>query len=212
MAKYNGSAFGSLSGKLGNAVAAKWKGIDTARSYNSQPSNPNSPAQQVQRGKMKTLVAFLKNIWSYALKNQFDQNSTGTTGWAKAIKANIAYAGQTAMAVVASVKISMGNRLQPAITSASASVAAPNIVVNFSTTVTTGQNAATDIVRAVAYNSTDNTWGIPTTTVALSTGAIPIPKPPLMTVGDIIHIYLASTDASGQETSGTSHIQVTAVA
>ena len=55
---------GGFSGTVGTVVGGNWKGIDYMRSKGT-PTNPNTPAQKVQRTKFALTQAFLKPITSY---------------------------------------------------------------------------------------------------------------------------------------------------
>ena len=59
MGKIETGILGGFSGKVGTVVGGKWKGIDYIR-VKGVPSNPNTEAQQEQRSKFKTTIAFLK--------------------------------------------------------------------------------------------------------------------------------------------------------
>lgn len=51
MAKYYGSNFGTLRGKIGDAVARKWRSLRVAAAYNPLPANPRTSAQTANRMK-----------------------------------------------------------------------------------------------------------------------------------------------------------------
>lgn len=67
MAKYQGSPFGSISGKVQGVVGAKWKGIDYIRNY-VIPNNPNSDDQKLYRGRFAACVEIGKQINQLCLK------------------------------------------------------------------------------------------------------------------------------------------------
>ena len=51
---------GGFSGKVGNVVGASWKGIAYMRSLPQKVSNPRTELQRMQRGKMATVVKFIR--------------------------------------------------------------------------------------------------------------------------------------------------------
>lgn len=55
MAKIRAGILSKVQGKVGGVVGATWKGKNYLREH-VKPSNPNTPAQQLQRGKMSTAV------------------------------------------------------------------------------------------------------------------------------------------------------------
>lgn len=60
MARYSGSPFGKISGKLGEVVGASWKGIKVVRTYQPVVGNPRTLPQRMQRAKFRELSALGK--------------------------------------------------------------------------------------------------------------------------------------------------------
>ena len=209
MAIYSGSPFGTLSGKLGQAVAATWKGIKTARSYQPNVSNPNTTGQQTQRGKFGDAVQFLKPILAFMIRPLVDQSSPGSTGWATCIKNAIAQASGSMVFVWANIKIAVGSRLQPAIATSVVDISNGTTITTWSNTVSTGLNASTDLIRVVTYNVTLDKWGIPSAPVAFSAGTITVSNPSGTVLGNVCHTYLCSTDVNGENPSDSSHLTAT---
>lgn len=89
MAKLTNGFLGNASGKLGNVVFSKWKRINTARTYVSQISDANSPAQKKQRLKMSALQKFLSPLNDSFIKSFNSNHVKCSTPWAKAIKDNM---------------------------------------------------------------------------------------------------------------------------
>ncbi|MDR3652844.1 MAG: DUF6266 family protein [Paludibacter sp.] len=77
MAKFNSTTFGTISGGHGSAVAATTKdGQNILRIYKA-PSNPNTPAQVVQRGKIgfvNTELSPLRDIFKVTYRNNKGMN------------------------------------------------------------------------------------------------------------------------------------------
>lgn len=73
MAKGN-PYWGKQRGKLGETVLAVTKGQQVQRAYNSQPANPRTDAQMLQRIKFAAMVAFYKrgqqNLFKYAFETK----------------------------------------------------------------------------------------------------------------------------------------------
>jgi hypothetical protein len=89
MARLTNGFLGNASGKLGNVVFAKWKRIYTARQYQPDIQDANSPAQRTQRSRMVSLLQFLKPLNKSFIKFFNGPVSQNTTPWAKAIKDNM---------------------------------------------------------------------------------------------------------------------------
>lgn len=62
MAKLRSGILGGISGKVGNVVGGRWRGIDYIRTKPAQVKNPNTEAQQNQRMRFKLVIQFLKKI------------------------------------------------------------------------------------------------------------------------------------------------------
>lgn len=209
MAKYSGSAFGTISGKIGDAVAATWRGIKTVRAYQPNVNDQNSTAQQTQRGKLGDAVHWLKATLAFFIKPLMDSVAGTSTGWANAVKNAIAVAQGSGVFTYADMVFSSGSRLQPAIATGVTDISNGTSVITWSTTVSTGLNASSDLIRVVLYNSTRDKWGIPTATALLSAGTITITNPTGTILADHVHAYLCSTDTNGENPSGTSYLNCT---
>ena len=89
MARLSNGFLGNASGKIGNVVFARWRNIFTARQYQPEIQDANTPAQQLQRTRMMALLQFLKPLNKSFIRRfnaALDKNSTP---WAVAIKANM---------------------------------------------------------------------------------------------------------------------------
>ena len=60
MATFTNGILGGFSGKVGNVVGGKWKGIDYMRSRSGKRTNGSSPAQLAQQAKFKLAMQFLQ--------------------------------------------------------------------------------------------------------------------------------------------------------
>ena len=65
MGKINLGILGSFSGKVGNVVGGKWKGISYMRAKATSVSNPRTQAQMTQRSKFALVLAILKPITGF---------------------------------------------------------------------------------------------------------------------------------------------------
>jgi hypothetical protein len=89
MARLSNGFLGTASGKIGNVVFSKWRRIDTARQYQPDIQDANSPAQIRQRSRMVALLQFLKPLNKNFIQLFNSPLSVSTTPWAVAIKANM---------------------------------------------------------------------------------------------------------------------------
>ena len=65
MGKIDLGILGSFSGKVGNVVGGKWKGISYMRAKATSVSNPRTQAQMTQRSKFALVLALLKPITGF---------------------------------------------------------------------------------------------------------------------------------------------------
>ena len=89
MARLSNGFLGTASGKIGNVVFSKWRRIDTARQYQPDIQDANSPAQIRQRSRMVALLQFLKPLNKNFISLYNSPLAISTTPWAKAIKDNM---------------------------------------------------------------------------------------------------------------------------
>lgn len=65
MGKIDLGILGSFSGKVGNVVGGKWKGISYMRAKATSVSNPRTNGQMSQRSKFALVLAILKPITGF---------------------------------------------------------------------------------------------------------------------------------------------------
>lgn len=71
---------GPFSGKVGPIVGASWKGIDYMKGY-VIPANPNTSAQQTQRGKMTQAVINARQVLSTLIADYWNPFSVKMSGF-----------------------------------------------------------------------------------------------------------------------------------
>lgn len=112
MAKLSNGFLGDASGKIGNVVFSKWRNIRTVRAYNGNPTDANSPAQQIQRIRMSALQAFLSPLNNNFIKFFNYKIALKSTPWAQAIKDNMPAVDKQGNIDLS--KITFGNNKLPA--------------------------------------------------------------------------------------------------
>ena len=115
MARINNGFLGDAIGKLGNVVFRKWNSMITASQYQPNVNNPNSPAQQVQRNKIKNLALALKPFMYNVIPLNFNNNKGLSTYWAQAIKANYPLIDEQGIIEFKNFVLSQGPLLAPVI-------------------------------------------------------------------------------------------------
>jgi len=89
MARLSNGFLGNASGKIGNVVFSRWRRIETARQYQPDIQDAQSPAQIRQRSRMVALLQFLKPLNKTFIHLYNAPLAVGSTPWAVAIKANM---------------------------------------------------------------------------------------------------------------------------
>ena len=194
MAKLKGGILGTVSGKVSGVVAGQWKNKNYVRQY-AVPSNPNTSAQQVQRGLFGGAVAFGKQLVGQVFNVFVDPFQKAMSGFNYFIKQNITYF--TASPAWSSIKITFGKLYMEASVS-DPSDGSETTTIPFATTL--GANGlAADMVRAVVYREDDGKVWFNTTGVARSTGSITVSLPGAV-ADDAMRYYLwaAQYDAGGK--------------
>jgi hypothetical protein len=171
MATYEGSPFGNLSGKIGSAVASRWKGIPTVKGY-VIPANPNTDAQQAQRSAMSSAVAFAKQFLTTIINVFVDPFVTGMSGYNAVVKANIGFLAPEDL-LYENCQLAMGN-LQTALCGNPIYNAQTGIVTIPFSTGTLGGGLNSDKVIAAVFDIANQVGFVNTTGVLRSTGTIDV--------------------------------------
>ena len=179
MSKLQTGILGGPKGKVGGVVGFRWKDKDCIRGY-AIPANPNTTAQQTQRGLMKACVAFAKLLVGQVFNKYTDKFIRSMSGFNFFVKSNIKiFDGSTDYSAL---KITEGQLYVPTISTAVYS--AGDITIEYSDSV--GNNgASTDKVYAVAYHVPTGIMYFPSAESDRDTGIIIITAPAGLTAGDL---------------------------
>lgn len=143
---------GPLRGKVGGAVASSWKGINYFKGY-VIPANPNTAAQQAQRGRMAAAVALAQQLSSLVVQEYFNPLAIKMSGFNKFIKNNIMNLADTTYYVTTDNVMSVGSLIGAAISNAA--LLAGEVTVTYDDTVQ-GNGLATDDVDLIVINKETN--------------------------------------------------------
>lgn len=105
MAKIRSGILGNIRGKVSGVVGGQWKDVNYLREY-VKPANPNTAAQQAQRGKMSDIVAFCKTLVGPVFNAYTDKFQKSMSGFNFFIKQFIAEFDGTP--VYANIKLTEG--------------------------------------------------------------------------------------------------------
>lgn len=173
MAKLLGGILGNIRGKISGVVAGQWKNINYVREY-VKPANPNTAAQQVQRGKMSDIVAFCKTLVGPVFNAYTDKFLKSMSGFNFFIKQHIAEFDGTP--VYANLKLTEG-KLFP-IDKVDQVYITGTPVLSIDWTGALGNNGAdTDKVFAAVNDTSTGLWYFPAAEVVRSAQAIEVVIP-----------------------------------
>jgi|WetSurMetagenome_2_1015567.scaffolds.fasta_scaffold41726_2 hypothetical protein len=153
MSKNISGIYSAVSGKLGGVVHAKWKGIDYQREY-VIPANPKSRGQLDQRGAMSSCVAFAKGIVAIVLNVYFNKNLSGRSAYNRFVSENIAF---FKTAPIGYSNVTFGPSEIAPLNGSGLTAVGTDLILT-SETVYGGDQLDSDIVLAIAYCETTNTW------------------------------------------------------
>jgi len=170
MAKIRAGILSKVQGKVGGVVGATWKGKNYLREH-VKPSNPNTPAQQLQRGKMSVAVKgasfFLGGVLT-RFTNKFVKDMSAYNWF---VKQNIALKASQSTDLNA-FKLCFGNLATPAVDAESfAGVISGGVAFDGFTLPT--PRAGTSIVVIYAAVMADGSNGSYETYESENGGAVP---------------------------------------
>jgi hypothetical protein len=186
VSKLQTGILGGPKGKVGGVVGFRWKDKDCIRGY-AIPANPNTTAQQTQRGLMKNCVAFAKLLVGQVFNKYTDKFIRSMSGFNYFVKANIkVFDGTTDYSAI---KVTEGQLYAPEAVTATLGVGSVTVAFNENL----GNNgAATDKVYAVCFDETTGIMYFPAAEVARSVKAIVITVPGNVSAADL-HVWCLSS-------------------
>jgi len=185
MGKLRSGILGQIRGKVAGVVGGQWKDVNYVREY-VKPANPNTAAQQTQRGLFGSAVGFSRPLVGPVFNTYTDQFQKSMSGFNAFIKENISYF--TASPTFSSVTVTQGKLFETRIVNGQADATLNTLNVIWS--VNTGSNGAnTDGVYIVAYNADTERWGFLGAEGQRSLGASGEDISLSMSVDDVIHVW-----------------------
>ncbi len=189
---------GTLKGKLAGMVGAKWKETSYVRTLVT-PTNPNTVDQQGVRTVFGSLIAIGKRVLVTVLDKWELPRPRNMTSLNAFIKFNAAMI-LAKVFTLANVKFSSGSL--PNVAAVAVAGDASDGLANVTWTGgQTGVALATDPVIAIAYNETQDTWGVlDTRTRSQVSAAVPLAG----ALNDVVHAFVFCAQGTSI-TSDTTH-------
>jgi hypothetical protein len=212
MAKLTQGILGGVKGKIGNVVGSSWKGIPIIKVKPLSVANPQTAAQQAQRGRMTHIVAFVIPVVASVIKPLWDRFAVKMSGVNAFIQRNIDLFDNAAPSPPEDLVMSSGKMESTEILSVHASDGDYDITVNFPTDAGFGFKLATDLAYAMAYNRTKGECYGGGGTKTRADGHITIENLKGNLTGEVIDVWLAFKRADGTIVSGSSYFKKTVTA
>ena len=188
MAKIKSGILGPVSGRIGGVVGAKWKDVPVLRSYPISVANPNTPAQQNQRGKFGQCVSVARLLLADLIHVFWDPFSRTMSGFNHFIQVNIDAFGPESLISPSTFYSARGvlSGIRDVVLGTSSG--ANSIILTWTDNSGIGDALATDLLAVAWYDETTGKWKFEATTVTRATEEATIPDPDL-TIGDVLHAY-----------------------
>ena len=189
MAKLNAGILSAPRGKVAGVVGSSWKGISYVR-QKVTPANPNTAAQQAQRGKMSAAVKFAQSILAGVLIPFVSPFQKKMSGYNWFIKQNIGKI--TANGNAENLRFTSGTLALPT-GELSGGTTAMQATVNFENVANTADGEKM-VVGAVWYDSVGGDAYYKTQEVEGSASTATIAIGDVSAMGDpIVHVFVALT-------------------
>jgi len=190
MGKIKRGILGGFSGKVANVIGGSWKGIAYMRAQPLSVSNPNTPAQQTQRGKFDWTRRAASALLSSIVQTFWNQYASAQSGYNLFISRNIDAFDQNGVITGANFNATIGNITPAPISSTSADAVANEVTLNWTDNSGEGTAQATDRAIVVIYNVNEDQWYSSTGSVQRNATTATISNID-QTAGDNIQIWLS---------------------
>lgn len=193
---------GRMSGTLGNAVGAKWKGKNTLRAKALTVRNPKTDGQLKQRAKFAILVGVAKSFKSL-IKIGFREVALAVTEFNAFMSTNssndfMTFANNAWSYDVSKLQLSKGSLDGTDASSITASANANTVTINWPT-ATSGSQSNGDKLVAAVFN--DDVAGSTLASVSRSAGTAVISVTGDLQIGDDVNIIYFFVSADGRKVS-----------
>lgn len=154
MAKLSSGILGGISGKVGNVVGGRWRGIDYIRSKPASVKNPNTEAQQKQRTRFRLIGRFLSKAGP-VIRLGFLKRRQNRTAFNEAMAVNLreAVSGTFPDLSIDPEKLTLCRGDLAGSSSYSLDLSTPEqAVINWSNDGTSANGSSDDAVLTLLYN------------------------------------------------------------
>lgn len=205
MGRYSNSNFGDISGKVGNAIGSKWRGVKYMRGLPSKSNKKATESQLAVQARLALSVDRLRPLKGVIKIGFGDKKIHGMTGYNRAVRDFISYAIQGEHPSIGvnyeRLQLSRATGLGALVTPEVAFVDA--FVVSWTVAEDEIMTFAQDRVMVVVYNETTNLYFIDyRATRSLGTATVAVSALP----GDVLHTWVFCAESHGLMTSATQYL------
>ena len=205
MAKFYTGILGGFSGKVGNVVGGKWKGIDYMRSLGSKSKKAPSEAQLAQQEKFALAIGFLqpfRGLLSFSFRD-YAVKMTGMNNAMRYLLSNAITGTYPGFGIdYAQVLVSRGDL--PNAGAPSATAAGTTVSFTWTDNTGTGKAQGTDEALLVAYSPglQQVEWTQGSATRSSGSGTLALPA----FTGEAVHVWLGFISNSGRAIANSRYL------
>lgn len=158
MAKIPQGILGGIRGRVGSVVGGAWRGINYIRSMPLSVANPNTTAQQAQRGAFASCVLVARLLLATLIATFWDPFARYMSGYNHFISINIDAFTTAGLTIPADFHASRGILTPVDSCTAVGSGATDECTITWTDNSGSGDALATDLAAAVIYDETKDAW------------------------------------------------------
>lgn len=213
MATIKRGILGGGSGSVANVVMTAWKGQAVIKSKPLSVANPQTAAQNSQRGRFSGIVGIAQYILASVLQPVWNGFAQTMSGYNMFIQRNIQYAfSESGVFQPNSLEISPKDGTTTPISSVDAVNTITHLTINFLPTLFGADQMESDKFFGVACNPSGVVLGSVEPSGSRNTEECRIELSRPLVTGEIVHCYLAFISADKKRAFRTAHVQKTVTA
>jgi len=200
---------GGFSGKVANVVGSSWKGIAVLKSLPLSVANPNTAAQQAQRGKMTGIVAQSRILLAALISVYWNPFAQRMSGYNMFVKENIDTFVSSTFTNFSAWYSTRGSLLGVPSFTGAATAAGDTVTLSWTNNSGQADALATDEAIGVVYNETQNYYLVDAGSAIRSAASLVIPDTNVDAADDL-HTYLSFSRPNISKVSDSVYAAVTA--
>lgn len=212
MARIPQGILGGIRGRIGNVIGAAWKGISYIRSMPLSVANPNTAAQQAQRGAFTQTVVVARLFLSSLVADFWNPFARQMSGYNAFISQNIDSFATAGLETPASFSASRGVLTGFDTLAIVASEASSDIDGTWVDNSETGDALGTDELRLCYYNETQDYWVFPKWSASIRSEETASTNDVVMVENDVLRCYAFMTRPDVSRITDSEYKEVTVAA